>query len=258
MEWIALIIFYATSFFVQQAVQQVQQVPTLYLPVVHHVYPHDSGSFTQGLVWNGETFYESAGLYGQSDLREVVLDTGDILREQPVADEYFAEGLAQVDDRLIQITWQENVAFVYDAATFEVVGQFEYDTQGWGLCYDGERLAMSDGTSTLYFRDPQTFEILDSVTVTLQGEPQASLNELECVDGLVYANVWQTDYIVIIDPANGRIMGVIYAGGLLTQDERVKADVLNGIAYNPDTERFYITGKWWPHLFEVTFEEYVP
>lgn len=231
--------------------------PTLYVPEVHAVYAHDTDSFTQGLVWHEGIFYESAGLYGESDVREVVPETGEVLRQRDVAPEFFAEGLALVDDRLIQITWKESTAFVYDRETFEPRGEYTYETEGWGLCYDGTRLVMSDGTSLLYFRDPETFEVIGTREVVLAGQPQTYLNELECVDGKVYANIWTTDYIVVIDPHNGRIEGVIYAGGLLTDSERVGADVLNGIAYNPETARFYITGKKWPKLFEVTFTEYV-
>jgi glutaminyl-peptide cyclotransferase len=253
MIWLTVLFFAAASLFAQQPAP-----PPLFVTVVHETYAHDPESFTQGLVWHDGTFYESAGLYRQSDIRQVDPASGEVLRQQPVANEFFAEGLALVGERLIQITWQERTAFVYDRDSFEQVGQFSYDTEGWGLCYDGEQLVMSDGTANLYFRDPETFEIVRSVEVTISGQPQVYLNELECVGGMVYANVWQTNYIVLIDPEDGLIEGVIYVGGLLTAAERAEADVLNGIAYNPETERFYITGKKWPRLFEVTFEEYRP
>jgi glutaminyl-peptide cyclotransferase len=229
---------------------------TLFSVEVLEAYPHDTDSFTQGLVWNGETFYESAGLYGESDVREVERDSGEVLRQTPLADEFFAEGLAQVEDRLIQITWQENTAFVYDIETFEVVETFSYETEGWGLCYDGEVLYMSDGTPNLYTRDPQTFELLETVPVTFDGEPVGNLNELECVDGKVWGNIWQTDFIVRLDPATGNIDGVVNAADLLTPEQTADlgaGGVLNGIAYDPEDETFYITGKLWPALFKVRF-----
>jgi glutamine cyclotransferase len=229
---------------------------------VLETYPHDSDAFTQGLVWTGNgTFYESTGLYGESDLREVDIETGEVLRQVDVPEAFFAEGLAQVGDRLIQITWQENIAFVYDAATFEQIDSFTYETEGWGLCYDGERLIMSDGTSSLYFRDPQTFELLGQVTVlTPDLQPLVYLNELECVEGKVYANVWTTPLIVRIDPATGLIDGVALVQGLISDAERAadpQIDVLNGIAYDAATGDFYITGKRWPSLFKVRFVPFV-
>jgi glutaminyl-peptide cyclotransferase len=234
---------------------------TLFVPNVIESYPHDTDSFTQGLVFNGETFYESAGLYGESDLREVDIETGEVLRQVDVPAEFFAEGLALVNDRLIQITWQENIAFVYNAETFEQVGTFEYETEGWGLCYDGDVLYMSDGTPTLYTRDPETFELLAEVLITFQGETVGNLNELECVDGAVWGNIWQTDFIVRIDPATGVINGIVNAVALLTPEEVLElasGAVLNGIAYDPDEAVFYITGKKWPRIFKVTFEEFQP
>ncbi len=257
MSWIAVFAYFFATVTGMTFVTRVAP-PDLFVVEVHEVYPHDPDSFTQGLVWYEGTFYESAGLRGESDVREVDPATGEVRRIRDVSAEYFAEGLALVDDRLIQITWQEFTAFAYDRDTFEPIGEYTYDTEGWGLCYDGTRLIMSDGSATLFFRDPATFELTGSVNVVVAGQPQIYLNELECVNGKVYANIWTTDYIVIIEPSNGRIEGVIYAGELLTNEERAQSDVLNGIAYNPETERFYITGKHWPKLFEVTFVEYQP
>ncbi|MCU0464112.1 MAG: glutaminyl-peptide cyclotransferase [Anaerolineae bacterium] len=229
----------------------------LLIPEVIESYPHDPDSFTQGLVWNDGTFYESAGLYGQSNLREVDLATGEVLRRVDLAPEFFAEGLAQVGDRLIQITWQEETALVYDTETFELVETFNYDTEGWGLCYDGEVLHMSDGTPTLYTRDPETFELLNEVPVTFRGESILNLNELECVDGYVWGNIWQTDLIVRLDPATGVIDRIVDAAGLLTLNQRAQLGepgaVLNGIAYDDEEEVFYLTGKLWPYLFKVRF-----
>jgi glutamine cyclotransferase len=165
----------------------------------------------------------------------------------------FGEGLAQVGDRLIQLTWREGVARVYDRETLEVVDEFSYDGEGWGLCLDGDRLVMSDGSDTLTFRDPETFEKTSTVSVAEGGTPVDKLNELECVDGQVYANVFNTNEIVIIDPDDGQITGRVDASGLLADVDAPDAGVLNGIAYIPDTGHFYLTGKNWPVIFEVNF-----
>jgi glutamine cyclotransferase len=215
--------------------------------------PHDPGAYTQGLLLHGGSLYESAGLYGVSTLREVDPQTGAVKRKVEVPQQYFAEGLALVDNRLIQLTWQEKVAFVYDLATFEKKGEFRYDGEGWGLCYDGKRLVMSDGSDRLTFRDPATFAPTGGVNVTFSGRPAFQLNELECADGMVYANVYGSDAILRIDPQTGRTRAVIDASGLLTPDEKAKAEVLNGIAWDPAKKTFLITGKHWPKMFEVRF-----
>jgi len=217
------------------------------------VRPHDPEAFTQGLLLHGGSLYESAGNYGKSSLREVDPKTGAVKRKVAVPAEYFAEGLALVDDRLIQITWKEEKALIYDRADFKPVGELRYDGEGWGLCWDGARIVMSDGSDRLTFRDPKTFATLSTLNVTREGKPVPELNELECVDGLVYANVWQTDEILRIDPKDGRVTAVIDAAGLLTPEERQKADVLNGIAWDPAAKTFLITGKLWPKMFEVRF-----
>jgi glutaminyl-peptide cyclotransferase len=234
------------------------------VPEVLSVRPHDTGAFTQGLLLHDGLFYESTGQYGESTLRQVDPETGDVLELATVPEQYFAEGLALVDDRLIQLTWKEKVAPVYDLETLEQVDSFAYEGEGWGLCYDelGERLIMSDGSATLYFRDPQTFDLLDpfetvnQVEVTFDGQPVTMLNELECVDGQVYANIWQIDFIIRIDPETGYVNQVINAAGLLTPEEIAAlqpGSVLNGIAYDAENNVFYITGKRWPKLFEVRF-----
>jgi glutaminyl-peptide cyclotransferase len=215
------------------------------VPEVIATYPHDSEAFTQGLLWHDGSLYESTGREGQSNVREVNPATGEVIRQVDVADaSVFGEGLALVDDRLIEITWQSQVAYIYDLETFEQVGTFEYEGQGWGICYDGEQLVMSDGSPNLFFRDVDTFELTGQVPVTLDGQPVANLNELECVR------------IMRIDPATGEVTAVIDATGLLTPEEAAQAGsngVLNGIAYVPDQDIFYITGKLWPHLFAVRF-----
>ena len=213
--------------------------------------PHDPGAYTQGLVLTGGSLYESTGLNGRSSLREVDPRTGEVKRRVEVPQQYFAEGLALAGDRLIQLTWQNGVAFVYEPATFKKVGELRYDGEGWGLCHDGRRLVMSDGSDLLLFRDPKTLAPQGQVNVTLAGAPVYQLNELECVDGAVYANVWQTDDILKIDPATGHVTAVIDASGLLTPQESAQAEVLNGIAWDPAKKTFLLTGKMWPKMFEV-------
>jgi glutamine cyclotransferase len=230
-----------------------QQKTTTQIPQILNTYPHDAEAFTQGLVYVDGKFYESTGLNGRSSLREVDVTTGEVIRILPLEEKYFAEGLAKVNNKLIQITWQNGEAFVYDLETFNQEKTFSYEGEGWGLCYDGKDLYMSDGSSTLFKRNPETFEITGTVQVTLNGQAVDQLNELECVDNAVYANVWQTDRILKINKTNGKVISEIDASNLLSTNEKQGVDVLNGIAYNPDTQTFFITGKLWPKLFEVKF-----
>lgn len=219
-------------------------------------YPHDPTAFTQGLLFYEGDLYESTGRYGRSTLRRVDVHTGSIFRRVPLADKFFGEGLARVGNRLVQLTWQEGRAFVYDILQFERVGEFSYEGEGWGLCHDGNRLVMSDGSSRLTFRDPNTFAATGQVDVRANGQPQTRINELECVDGMVYANVWSTDQILAIDPNSGRVDAVVDASPLLSAGERriLGPDaVLNGIAHDPATKTFLVTGKMWPKLFRVRF-----
>jgi glutamine cyclotransferase len=185
-------------------------------------------------------------------VREVEWDSGAVKRAVPDEGSVFGEGLALVDGELFQLTWRDERALVWDARSLQLLREIPYHGEGWGLCYDGQRLVMSDGSSKLFFRNKRTFAVEGSVSVTRDGQPQTYLNELECVDGKVYANVWQRDEIVRIDPASGAIDRVIDARGLLA--DRQGTDVLNGIAFMPETGRFLVTGKLWPTLFEVTFE----
>lgn len=227
------------------------------VPEILETYPHDPAAFTQGLLLEDGRFYESTGLYGQSTLREVVPETGEVLREVALPAEYFAEGLTLVNDLLIQITWNEGTAFVYDLETFEQTGTFSYEGEGWGLCFDGESIVMSDGSPTLTLRDPETFAATGTVEVTLDGQPVEELNELECVDGFVYANIWQSDTIVKIDES-GTVVEEIDAANLLSDAERaqlVPDAVLNGIAYDAEAGTFFLTGKLWPTMLEVRFNE---
>jgi glutaminyl-peptide cyclotransferase len=216
-------------------------------------YPHDPGAFTQGLHFEKGVLYESTGLEGESTIRRVEVTTGRVLQRAPLAADLFAEGLARTPEGLVQITWQQDTGFVYDPATLALRRRFAYTGDGWGLCYDGTSLVMTDGSPSLMFRRPDTFAVHRTIAVTLDDAPLNWINELECVDGSIYANVWRSDTIVRIDPATGIVRERIDAGGLLTSSEKQGADVLNGIAHDPSDGSFYITGKRWPKLFKVRF-----
>lgn len=216
-------------------------------------YPHDPGAFTQGLVLANGRLFESTGLEGRSSLREVDLESGRVLRRLEVPPPIFAEGLALVGTRLFQLTWKHGQAFTYDRDTFKKGATFDYEGEGWGLCYDGRDIVMSDGSSRLTFRGPQTFRTQREITVRSQGQAVEQLNELECVGRHVYANVWMTDRIVRIDPKSGEVTAVIDAANLLPPAERFGTDVLNGIAHDPKDDTFLITGKLWPRMFRVRF-----
>ncbi len=214
---------------------------------------HDPVSFTQGLVIAGGALYESRGQYGESSLRRLDRATGELLEERPLAPELFGEGLAAVGERLIQLTWRAGVAIVWDRGTLAETGRFAYRGEGWGLCWDGRRLYQSDGSERLAVRDPDSFARLGEVVVTRADRPLPALNELECAEGWIWANLLGSDEIVRIDPQSGRVTAVVDASGLLTPEERAASDVLNGIAYDPSTRTFLLTGKLWPRMFEVTF-----
>jgi glutaminyl-peptide cyclotransferase len=216
-------------------------------------YPHDPNAFTQGLVLAGGRLFESTGLEGRSSLREVELTTGRVLRKLDVPAPVFAEGLALVGTRLFQITWKHETAYTYDRDTFKQGPSFPYTGEGWGLCHDGRDLVMSDGSARLTFRGPETFRVTREVVVREGGQPVEQLNELECVGADVYANVWMTDRIVRINPASGAVTATIDASNLLSPSERYGTDVLNGIAFDPATDTFLITGKLWPKMFRVRF-----
>ena len=230
-----------------------ESVPVEGYEVVHS-WPHDPTAFTQGLVLHQGRLYEGTGMNGRSSLREVELSTGAVLRQSRLDRQYFGEGIALRGNRLYQLTWRSQVGFIYDASTFEKVGQFTYPTEGWGLTVtdDGDSLVMSDGTSTVRFLDPTTFAVRRTVTVTDGGHEISQLNELEFVRGELYANVWMTNRIVRIDPATGHVKGWIDLTGLLPPEERTgNEDVLNGIAYDAASDRLLVTGKDWPKLFEI-------
>jgi glutamine cyclotransferase len=226
--------------------------PELYSYRVVNEYPHDPGAWTQGLVVDDGYLYEGTGLYGASSIRMVALETGEILRMLPLPAEIFGEGITVYDgDKIAQVTWRNQVGFIYDKASFELLDQFTYPTEGWGLTHDGSQLIMSDGTSTLHFLDPETLEETGTLEVVDAGVPVVRLNELEYIQGEIYANVWLTDWICVIDPATGYVSGWIDLQGLLSPEDAEDADVLNGIAYDTGDERLFVTGKLWPSLFEI-------
>jgi glutaminyl-peptide cyclotransferase len=220
---------------------------------VVHAYPHDQHAFTQGLVYVDGLLYESTGIKGQSSLREEDLETGRILRMQIDSDRYFAEGLTDWKNTLIQLTWQSHVALIYDRATFRQLRTFRYDGEGWGLTHDAKSLILSDGTATLHFFAPDTFKELRRIAVNDHGKPVTQLNELEFIHGEIYANIWHSNRIARISPASGRVLGWIDLKGLMPRDQLSSDEaVLNGIAYDPDHDRIFVTGKLWPRVFEIT------
>ena len=215
------------------------------------VYPHDPTAFTQGLVYADGVLYESTGLYGQSSLRRVALKNGAVEQALAVGPDFFAEGLALLDGRLYQLTWQSHVGFIYARESLARLGEFSYPTEGWGLTTDGTRLIMSDGTDTLYFLDAQTLSKTHQIEVRANGAPVTRLNELEWVESEVWANIWQTDFLARIDPHSGEVVGWVDLSGLLSAQERAQTDVLNGIAYDAGEGRLFVTGKLWPYLFQI-------
>jgi glutamine cyclotransferase len=226
--------------------------PPVYSYRVIRSYPHDRQAFTQGLVYEAGGLYEGTGIRGQSSLRRVELETGLARQQRVLPRQYFGEGITIFGDQIIQLTWQSRIGFVYDRASFQLVKQFSYPTEGWGITHDGSRLIMSDGTANLYFLEPETFTEMDRIEVRDDQGPVIRLNELEYVRGDVYANVWQTDRIARIDLLTGRVAAWIDLTGLLSAaDRQQRVDVLNGIAYDAENNRLFVTGKWWPHLFEI-------
>ncbi len=216
---------------------------------------HDPDAFTQGLEFDGTKLYESTGLQGGSSLREVDPETGEVVRVRPIPGPLFAEGITVVGDEVLQLTWRAGRLLRWDKTTFEPTGEARYEGEGWGLCFDGDALWMSDGSSTLTRRDAETFEVVSTLDVRRGGKPVIDLNELECVGELVYANVWQTDEIVVIDAGTGRVTATVDASPLWDRLTGVIAPgaVLNGIAYDPQRDLFLLTGKLWPQSFEVRF-----
>jgi glutamine cyclotransferase len=224
----------------------------IYTCKVVQTYPHDPQAFTQGLVFDNGILYESTGLLGRSSVRKVELKTGSVLKMQRLPAQLFGEGITVFGRRLIQLTWQSRVGFVYDKQNFRLLKEFTYSTEGWGLTHDGKRLIMSDGTATLRFLDPKTYEEIGEIAVFDGNSPIGGLNELEYVRGEVYANVWLTSRIARIDPASGRVLAWVDLEALARQNATLNPDaVLNGIAYDPQSKRLFVTGKLWPNLYEI-------
>jgi len=215
------------------------------------VYPHDQSAFTQGLVFTDNVLYEGTGRYGSSTVRMVELETGTIVKNHNLPAQFFGEGITIFEHKIIQLTWQSHTGFVYDKDSFELLQQFSYPTEGWGITHDGNRLIMSDGTATLYFLDYKTFKTLGQVDVHDNNGPVPRLNELEYIRGEIYANVWPTDRIAAIDPQTGRVVKWIDLGGLSGPRKPSPQECLNGIAYDNKKERLFVTGKLWNKLFEI-------
>ncbi len=215
--------------------------------------PHDTTMYTQGLEIQDGVLYEGSGLVGQSRVRATALSNAAVLRETALPAPLFGEGLTVTGDRLWQLTWISGTAIERDPATLVERRRVSYRGEGWGLCHDGDRLVMSDGSDRLTFRDPTTFASTGQVMVRLDGEPVRKLNELECAGGVVWANIYQDDRILQIDPGTGAVTGVVDASGLLSASPQSASSVLNGIAAIPGTDEFLITGKNWPSLFRVRF-----
>jgi len=227
--------------------------PAYYDYRVVNTYPHDTGAFTQGLFFDGGVLYESTGIRGQSSLRKLDIDSGEILQQVDLPAQYFGEGAALWDDEIITLTWRAGTGLVYDLDGLALTRTFTYEGEGWGLTHDGERLIMSDGSATLRFLDPQSFEVIGRLDVAFRGKPLVNINELEWINGEIFANVWRTNVIVRINPETGAVAGVIDMRNILPTDERIDGDtnVLNGIAYDADADRIFVTGKNWPKLYEI-------
>jgi len=227
------------------------QVPTYTYQIIN-TYPHDPNAFTQGLVFHRGVLYEGTGRNGYSSIRLTDLETGSVLHQRDLSAEYFGEGITIWQDRLIQLTWQSGVGFIYDLATFAPLGSFSYPGEGWGLTHDDQRLIMSDGTDVIRFLDLESLAENGRIQVHDQNGPVVRLNELEYINGEIWANIWQTNTIARISPQTGQVVGWIDLTGLLNPADLTQpADVLNGIAYDAAQDRLFVTGKWWPTLFEI-------
>ena len=245
--WLAVILLLGLG----SPLAQVHAATPVYGYEVVRAYPHDPNAFTEGLFLRDGFLYESTGLQGASSIRKIVLETGAVENERSISSQYFGEGIIDWKDKLIQLTWKNQIGFVYGVDDFETRGEFSYAGEGWALTRDDKRLIMSDGTSRLRFLDPETLKETGGITVTDEGKPVDQLNELEWVKGEILANIWQTDRIARIDPATGKVKGWIDLTGLLPVEDRAGVDVLNGIAYDAKADRLIVTGKLWPRLYEI-------
>ena len=230
-----------------------QSRPVVYDYTVASKIPHDINAFTQGLFVEDGAFYESTGQFGASQLRRLDLETGDVDQQTALPREVFGEGSAIIEGKILTLSWRAGRAFVSDPLTFERVGEFSYSGEGWGLTSNGEHLIVSDGTSTLRFVDADDFSVVETRQVTFNGRPLPRLNELEWINGEIFANVWQTNMIARIDPASGNVVGIIDLRGLLAPDEKLPGhtDVLNGIAFDKARDKLFVTGKYWPWIYEI-------
>lgn len=224
---------------------------------VVNVYPHDDNAFTQGLIYRDGELLESTGQYGSSSIRRVSLTTGAVLGKRALPDRYFGEGIVDWENRLISVTWHAGEGFVFDLDNFEQLATFKYVGEGWGLTRNDTHIIMSDGTDRLRFLDPHDFSEQASLRVSLRGRPLRNINELEWIEGSIFANVWQTNWIIRIDPESGAVTGLVNLSGLLPDADRKPGhtDVLNGIAYDAEEKRIFVTGKNWPRLFEIALVE---
>lgn len=231
--------------------QAQEEVPRYGFKVLN-TYPHNINSFTQGLVYHEGFLFEGTGKNGQSSLSKINLEDGEVLMSKNMSQRYFGEGIEIVDDKIYQLTWQSHLVFVHDKTTFESIESHYNATQGWGLAYDGTHLILSDGSATLQFMDPETFAPVSRVEVKFEGNAVTQLNELEYINGEVWANVWQTDFILRIDPESGQVNSIIDMTGLSERTQLGSSEaVLNGIAWDAEAERLFVTGKHWAHLFEI-------
>lgn len=231
-------------------------VPKRYGFKVVHTYPHSRDAFTQGLVYDNGVLFEGTGQETGSSLREVELETGKVLRQHNLDASLFGEGIALYRDRIYQVTWENKVGFIYDKSTFNVINKIYYSTQGWGLTVVNDRILMSDGTNVLYFFEPEMFTVVSRIEVYDNKEKIDSLNELEYINGEIWANIWMSDRIARIDPVSGKVLGYIDLTGLLSASDRnPDTDVLNGIAWDNSGKRIFVTGKRWPKLFEIKVTE---
>ncbi|MCK4308815.1 MAG: glutaminyl-peptide cyclotransferase [Candidatus Atribacteria bacterium] len=228
------------------------KVIPVYTYKVVNIYPHDRSAFTEGLVFEDGVLYEGTGLHGYSTLRRVKLGTGEILQICKLPPQFFGEGVTIYKNKIIQLTWQSHIGFVYDKYSFKLLQEFYYPDEGWGITHDGKHLIMSDGTQTLHFLDPESFDEIGQIEVSANDIPVTGINELEYIQGEIYANIWQTELIVMIDPLTGQVVGWIDLKGILSPgDDSETVDVLNGIAYDVKNDRLFVTGKFWPKLFEI-------
>jgi glutaminyl-peptide cyclotransferase len=230
--------------------------PKIYHYKVVNVFPHDRNAYTQGLVYDGAVLYEGTGVYDESDLRKVDLKTGKIIKQQKIEGQFFGEGIAILNEKLYQLTWTSKVGFAYDKNSFQLKNKFYYQTEGWGLSVYNGKLVMSDGTNIIYFMEPELFTVLSSIEVYDNKGAVNQLNELEVINGEIWANIYQTDTIARIDPNTGKVLAYIDLGGILPQaDRQPTTDVLNGIAWDQAQNRIFVTGKLWPKLFEIKLTE---